>query len=82
LKSESDDPLHDSPEGSLIGQVGAKGGRVLAYGDLAVVEFCAQYRTGVTCEGYLVRVWSHRITPRSLLIRRANAAPERTVHEN
>ena len=81
FKCESDDPLDDSPEGSLIWQFGAKGGRGLAYDDLAVVEFCAQRRTGVTREGYLVCVWSHRIRPRSLLIRRANAAPKRVADE-
>ena len=38
LKPESDDPLHDSPQGRLIGHFGAKGRRVRAYADLAVVE--------------------------------------------
>jgi hypothetical protein len=60
FKPESDDPLHDSPKGSLIWQFGAKGRRARAYDDIAVVEFCAQCRTGLTCESDLVRLWSHQ----------------------
>jgi hypothetical protein len=41
FKPESDDPLYDSPKGSLIWQLRAKGRRAWAYDDLAVVEFCA-----------------------------------------
>jgi hypothetical protein len=79
FKSQSDDPFDYSPEGSLIWHVCAKGGRARAYDDLAVVELCAQRRTGLTCESDLVRVWSHRVTPRRLLVRRA--APRWVVHE-
>jgi hypothetical protein len=56
FKPEADDALHDSPEGSLIWQFGAKGRRVRAYDDLAVVELCVQYRTGLACESYFVRL--------------------------
>ena len=45
LKPESDDPLHDSPKGSLIWQFGAKGRRARAYDDIAVLEFRGQCRT-------------------------------------
>ena len=70
FKSQSDDPLDYSPEGSLIWHVCAQGRRARAYGDLAVVELRAQRRTGLTCESDLVRVWSHRVIPRSPLVRR------------
>jgi hypothetical protein len=74
FKSQSDDPLDYSPEGSLIWHVCAKGRRAPAYGDLTVVELCAQRRTGLTGESDRVRVWSHRLTPRSLLVRRTTRA--------
>jgi hypothetical protein len=60
FKPESDDPLHDSPKGSLIWEFGAKGRRARAYDDIAVLEFCGQCRTGFTCESDLVRLWSHQ----------------------
>jgi hypothetical protein len=41
FKTEADDPLYKSGEGSLVGQLGADGGRLQACGDLAVVELCA-----------------------------------------
>ena len=41
FKPESDDPLNDSPKGSLIWQFGAKGRRARAYDNLAVVKFCS-----------------------------------------
>ena len=59
LEPESDDPLHDPPEGSLIWQLGAKGCRVRAHDDLAVVKFCVQCRTSLTHEGDLIRLRSH-----------------------
>jgi hypothetical protein len=37
------DPLHEPGEGRLVWQLGAQGCRSRAYGDLAVVEFFAQY---------------------------------------
>jgi len=40
FKSEAADPLHQPHEGTLMGQLGAKGRRARAYGDRAVVEFC------------------------------------------
>ena len=40
-EAEAADPLHQPHEGTLIGQLGAKGRRARAYGDRAVVEFCA-----------------------------------------
>jgi hypothetical protein len=38
LEPESHDPLQHSPKGGLIWQFDAKGSRLLAYADLAVVE--------------------------------------------
>ena len=49
-------PLDDPPEGWLTRQFDAKGGRVLAYADLAVVELRTQYMAGSTFEGYLVHL--------------------------
>lgn len=42
LKPEAADSLQEPDEAPLIGQLGTKGCRSRAYGDLAVVEFCAQ----------------------------------------
>jgi hypothetical protein len=42
VKPETGDPLHETAQGDLIGQVGTQGRRVRADGDLAVVEFRAQ----------------------------------------
>jgi hypothetical protein len=41
VKPETCDPLHETAQGDLIGQIGAQGRRVRADGDLAVVEFRA-----------------------------------------
>lgn len=59
-KTEADDPLHDSPEGCLIGDFGAKGRCGRSDDDLAVLEFCAHGRTGLARESDLVRVQSHQ----------------------
>jgi hypothetical protein len=56
FKPEADDPLYKPGEGSLIGQLGAEGGRLRARGDLAVVELCAQRSAGLAAEGDLERV--------------------------
>jgi len=50
------DPLHQPGEGCLIRQPGAKGGRAPAYGDFAVVEFCAQRGARLAHKGDLMRV--------------------------
>jgi hypothetical protein len=39
VEPEARDPLHETAQGDLIGQIGAHGRRVRADGDLAVVEF-------------------------------------------
>ena len=41
LKPEAGDPLHQPGEGSLIWEIGAKGGCAWTYRDLAVVKFRA-----------------------------------------
>ena len=41
FKSEAGDSLHQPHEGTLIWQLGAEGRRARAYGDRAVVKFCA-----------------------------------------
>jgi len=41
FKPEAGDPQQEPGEGCLIWQLGAKGRRARANGDLAVVEFCA-----------------------------------------
>jgi hypothetical protein len=41
FKTEADDPLYKPGEGSLVGQLGAEGGRIRACADLAVVELRA-----------------------------------------
>jgi hypothetical protein len=75
LKPESDDPLHDSPQGHLTCHFGAKGRRVAAYADLAVVELCAHSRAGLTYDSDLVCVCAYQGAPQSLLFRRGRAAP-------
>ena len=75
LKPESDDPLHDPPQGRLIGHFGVKGRRVRAYADLAVVELRAHGRADLTYESDLVWVCSYQGTPQSLLFRRVAPRP-------
>jgi hypothetical protein len=58
-KPEAGDPLYEPGEGSLVGQLGAEGGRVRACGDLAVVELRAQRPAGLAAESDLICVWSH-----------------------
>ena len=40
LKPQAADPFHEAGEGSLVWQVGTKGGSAWADGDFAVVELC------------------------------------------
>ena len=75
FKPEAGDPLHQPGQGSLIWQLGAKGGRARTYGDLAVVEFRAQCGAGLA-----VKVTSYvcdrsTVRPRSLLVQRAASVP-------
>jgi hypothetical protein len=58
-KPQADDPLYEPGEGSLVGQLGAEGGRVRARGDLAVVQLCAQRSARLAAESDLICVWSH-----------------------
>ena len=55
FKTEADDPLYKPGEGSLVGQLGAEGGRIRACGDLAVVELRAQRSAGLAAESDLIR---------------------------
>jgi hypothetical protein len=57
-----------SPKGTLIWQIGAKGGRARAYGDRTVVKFCAQRDTSLTNEGDLIRLGSHQDYALSLVV--------------
>jgi hypothetical protein len=60
VKPETCDPLHETAQGDLIGQIGTQRRRVRADGDLAVVEFRAQRRTHPAGEGDLVCLcWHH-----------------------
>jgi hypothetical protein len=54
FKTEADDPLYKPGEGSLVGQLGAEGGRIRACGDLAVVELRAQRSAGLAAESDLI----------------------------
>jgi hypothetical protein len=54
VKPETCDPLHETAQGDLIGQIGAQGRRVRADGDLTVVEFRAQCRAYPAGESDLV----------------------------
>jgi hypothetical protein len=56
LKPKADDPLYKPGECGLVGQLGAKGGHLRAYGDLAVVKLCAQRSAGLAAESDLIRV--------------------------
>jgi hypothetical protein len=53
---EAGDPLHKPGQGCLIWQLGAKGCRAWAGGDLAVVEFRAQRGTRLAAESDLIRL--------------------------
>jgi hypothetical protein len=55
LEFEAGDPLQESLQGALVWQLGSKGGRAWAQADVAVVEFCAQHGTCLTCESDLIR---------------------------
>ena len=55
FKTEADDPLYKPGEGSLVGQLGAEGGRIRACGDLAVVELRAQRSADLAAESDLIR---------------------------
>ena len=60
VKPETCDPLHETAQGDLIGQIGAQGCRVRADADLAVVEFRAQRRAHPANESDLVCLcWHH-----------------------
>jgi hypothetical protein len=54
FKPEADDPLDKSGEGSLVGQVGAEGGRLQVCRDRAVVELRAQRSAGLAAERDLI----------------------------
>jgi hypothetical protein len=59
FKPKADDPLNKPGEGSLIGQLGAEGGRLRACPDLAVVELRAQRSAGLAAESDLICAWLH-----------------------
>jgi hypothetical protein len=54
LKPEAGDPLHEPGKGSLIRQLGTKGGRARAHGELAVLEYRAQRSAGLAGESDLI----------------------------
>jgi hypothetical protein len=54
LEAEAGDPLHEPGQGTLIGYLGVQGGRIGAYGDLAVIEFRAQRGAGLAHESDLI----------------------------
>lgn len=58
-KPETDDPLYQPGEGSLVRQLGAEDGRVRACGDLAFVELCSQRSARLAAESDLICMWSH-----------------------
>jgi hypothetical protein len=58
-KPETDDPLYQPGEGSLVRQLGAEDGRVRACGDPAFVELCSQRSARLAAESDLICVWSH-----------------------
>jgi hypothetical protein len=53
---EAGDPLHKPGQGCLIWQIGAKGCRTWANGDIAVVEFRAQRGACLAAESDLIRL--------------------------
>ena len=64
FEPQAGDPLHQPDEGRRIREFGAEGGRALANGDLAVVEFRAKHRTGLASERDLIRLeWHRRYAP-------------------
>jgi hypothetical protein len=75
FKPKAGDPLHEPGEGSHVGQFGAKGGRVRAGGDLAVVELCAQRSVCLADESGLICAWWHWITPHSWWLTLAASVP-------
>jgi hypothetical protein len=79
FQPEAGDPLHQPGESSLIGQLSAKGCGSRADGDLAVLELRPQRGARLARESDLVYLWSHGVTPRSLLVQRAASMPGRKV---
>jgi len=59
FKSKAGDPLHKPGEGSVIGYLGAEGGRTPACGDFAVVELRAERSVRLAGESDLVGAWWH-----------------------
>ena len=59
VKPEVRDPLHEPGEGGLVGQLRTEGRRARTYGDLAVIEFCAQHGTRLASESDLVGLRYH-----------------------
>jgi len=55
FKPQADDPLDEPGQRGLIWQLAAKSCRFRAYGDPAVVEFCAGRGARLATEGDLVR---------------------------
>lgn len=62
FQPETDDPLHESPQGRLIRQLGAQGCRVRAYGHLAVVEFGTYGGACLTRESDVIHGHGHQAT--------------------
>ena len=56
FQPKSSDPLHEPGQGGGIWELGTEGRRGRAYGDLAIVEFCAQYGARLPGESDLVHV--------------------------
>jgi len=56
FEPQGGDPLHEPGQGGGIREFGAEGRRGRAYGDLAIVEFCAQYGARLAGESDLVQV--------------------------
>ena len=56
FEPQGGDPLHEPGEGGGIWEFGAEGRRGRAYGDLAIVEFRAQYGARLAGESDLVHV--------------------------
>jgi hypothetical protein len=67
VEPETCDPLHETDQGDLIGQVGAQGRRVPTDGDLTVIEFRAQRRAHPAGESDLICLWWHH--DRALCVR-------------
>jgi len=56
FEPQSGDPLHEPGQGGGIWELGTEGRRGRAYGDLAIVEFRAQYGASLAVESDLVHV--------------------------